>query len=190
MEQAALTDLPQGHQAVTSGVKLATYFAQQVRPAHPTFLRELREMHSLAATMDLLRRGDIARVGDSLAARFMALHQSILDNGWTTARFMELHPMEESAAGSASIALASRKHGRLVDRVQGKGTPAWGNWGWGARGRGKGGWKGSGEFSNAGKGEKGKGKDRNKKGKHKGNQGTWDEKTSDWAKSKETPGDK
>ena len=190
MEQAALTDLPQGHQAVTSGVKLATYFAQQVRPAHPTFLRELREMHSLAATMDLLRRGDIARVGDSLAARFMALHQSILDNGWTTARFMELHPMEESAAGSASIVLASRKHGRLVDKVQGKGTPAWGNWGWGARGRGKGGWKGSGEFSNAGKGEKGKGKDRNKKGKHKGNQGTWDEKTSDWAKSKETPGDK
>ncbi|CAL1169365.1 unnamed protein product [Cladocopium goreaui] len=184
MEQAALTDLPQGHQAVTSGVKLATYFAQQVRPAHPTFLRELREMHSLAATMDLLRRGDIARVGDSLAARFMALHQSILDNGWTTARFMELHPMEESAAGSASIVLASRKHGRLVDKVQGKGTPAWGNWGWGARGCGKGGWKGSGEFSNAGKGEKGKGKDRGKKGKHKGNQGTWDEKTSDWAKSK------
>ena len=41
---------------VTGGIKVATYFAQ---------LRELREMHSLAATLDLLRGGDIARVGEA-----------------------------------------------------------------------------------------------------------------------------
>lgn len=189
LEQASLTELPGGEQLVTGGVKLSTYFALHVKPAYPGHLRELREMHSLAAIMDQLRRGDVARVGDSLAARFMALHQAMIDNNWATAKHMELHSMDDASAGSAAIILASRKHSRLVDKVNGKGSSTWGSWGWNQKGRGKGGWKGG--YEQTSKGEKGKGKDRGKKGKQKGphNQ-SWDDKTSEWAKAKEGATDK
>ena len=189
LEQASLTELPGGEQLVTGGVKLSTYFALHVKPAYPGHLRELREMHSLAAIMDQLRRGDVARVGDSLAARFMALHQAMIDNNWTTAKHMELHSMDDTSAGSAAIILASRKHSRLVDKVNGKGSSAWGTWGWNQKGRGKGGWKGG--YEQTSKGEKGKGKDRGKKGKQKGpNNQSWGDKTSEWAKTKEVATDK
>eukprot|EP00435_Cladocopium_sp_Y103_P017321 s2074_g4.t1 len=189
LEQASLTELPEGEQLVTGGVKLSTYFALQIKPAHPTHLRELREMHSLAATIDLLRRGDVARVGDSLAARFMALHQAILDNNWNTAKYMELHTMDEASAGSAAIVLASRKHSRLVDRVQGKGGGSWSSWGWTSKGRGKGNWRST--YETPQKGEKGKGKEKGKKGKGKNQSGpSWDEKTAEWGKSKESAADK
>lgn len=141
-------------------------------------------MHSLAATLDLLRQGDIARVGDSLAARFMALHQSMLDSGWGTARFMELHSMDEAAAAAPSLVLASRKHSRLVDKVHGKGN-AWGSWN---KGKGRNGWKGYGDHDVKG----GKGKD-GKKGKGKGGKGQggqWDRKVNEWKDSKEKPDDK
>eukprot|EP00435_Cladocopium_sp_Y103_P062400 s1215_g24.t1 len=189
MEQAALTELPHGGTLVTGGVKLATYFALHIKPVYQGHLRELREMHTLAATMDLLRKGDIARVGDSLAARFMALHQSLIDNNWHTAKFMELHSLEETSAGSAAIVLASRRHSRLVDKVQGKGNGSWGSWTWPGRGRGKGGWKGYGDNNSPVKGEKGKGKDRGKKGKGRG-ANTWDDKTAEWGRAKEAPPEK
>ena len=179
MEQASLTDLPLELQQVTGGVKVASYFALHVKPHFPGYARELREMFTLAATLDLLRSGDVARVGDSLAARFMAIHQAMLDQGWTTARHMELHNMDEPSSATASIVLASRKHSRLVEKVQGKG---WNNWNqWGARGKGKakGDWSAHGDA----KGEKGKGK----KGKFKTKQkdAGWERKVQDWDKSKD-----
>ena len=180
MDQASLLEVP-GKSGVTDGVKVASYFAIHIKPTYPTHLRELREMFTLAATIDQLRAGDIARVGDSLAARFMALHQSMIDQGWNTARHMELHPMEESSAGSAAVVLATRKHTKLVDKVQGKGNGDWSGWSGPGRGRGKGSWKGSGDY-NQGKGEKGKGK--GKKGKGKGQ--TWDWKSNEWEKNKDT----
>lgn len=187
MEQAATTDLPDGDQGVTGGIKVASYFQMHVKPQYPTYLRELREMHSLAATLDLLRSGDVARVGDSLSARFMALHQSMIDQNWGTARFMELHSMDESSAASAGMILASRKHSRLVDKVQGKGWN-YNYWGGRGKGRGKNDWKGHQEDA---KGEKGKGK-KGKKGRNGKWQGdpTWDKKVTDWEKSKEKPDDK
>eukprot|EP00435_Cladocopium_sp_Y103_P070020 s503_g34.t1 len=102
MDQASLTELPAGSAALTGGVKIATYFALHVKPQFQSHQREMREMFSLAATMDLLRRGDVARVGDSLAARFMALHQALIDQNWSTARHMELHSMEDTSAGSSA----------------------------------------------------------------------------------------
>ena len=112
----------------------------------------------------------------------------MIDNGWATAKHMELHSMEDTSAGSAAIILASRKHGRLVDKVNGKGGSNWGGWGWTQEGRGKGGWKGNCE--SAAKGEKGKGKEKGKKGKRTPGTNTWDEKTQEWAKSKEGAADK
>ena len=188
MDQAALTEVPTGEECVTKGVKIATYFALHVKPQFPTQQRELREMFSLAATLDLLRRGDVARVGDSLAARFMALHQALLDQSWATARHMELHAMEETSAGSAALVLASRKHGRLVEKVQGRGGGSWPGWSGGARGRGKGSWKGSGEAPWGQRGEKGKGKEKGKKGR--GKNAAWENKVGDWEKNKEKADEK
>lgn len=182
MEQGALTEVPEGGPTVTGGVKVATCFAH-VKPSFPHQLRELREMHSLAATIDLLRKGDIARVGDSLAARYMALHQALLDQNWATARHMELHPMEEAAAGSAALVLASRKHGRLVDKVQGRPSSPWASWQGGGRGRGKGTWKGSSDWTPTGRGDKGKGKEKGKKGKGRG--AHWDTKVAEWEKARD-----
>ena len=190
MDQASLAEMPGETHQITGGVKISSYFALHIKPNFHQNLRELREMHSLAATLDLLRTGDIARVGDSLAARFMALHQSMLDQSWGTARFMELHSMDEGGAATPSLVLASRKHSRLVDKVQGKGGPAWGNWYGRGAGRGRGGWKGSGDWSGDGKG--GKGKD-GKKGKQKGGKGQgqgWERKVNEWKDNKEKPEDK
>ena len=188
LDQAAVMDVPAGEVSLTGGVKVATYFALHIKPQFPTQQRELREMFSLAATLDLLRRGDIARVGDSLAARFMALHQALLDQNWGTARHMELHAMEETSAGSPSIVLASRKHSKLVDKVQGRNTGNWTSWSLGGRGRGKGAWKGSNDSAGSYKGEKGKGKEKGKKGKGKGS--SWEGRVSEWDKTKEKPEDK
>ena len=190
MDQASLAEMPGEAHQITGGVKISSYFALHIKPNFHQNLRELREMHSLAATLDLLRTGDIARVGDSLAARFMALHQSMLDQNWGTARFMELHSMDEGGAATPSLVLASRKHSRLVDRVHGKGGPTWGGWYGRGAGRGRGGWKGSGDWTADAKG--GKGKD-GKKGKQKGGKGQgngWERKVNEWKDNKEKPEDK
>lgn len=57
--------------------------------------------------------------GDALAARFMALHQSLLDQNWTTARHMEIFPMQETSAVGPSLVLATRKHSRAPTRLAG-----------------------------------------------------------------------
>ncbi len=179
MEQSATADIPDEEMGVTSGIKVASYFQMHVKPQYPQYQRELREMHSLSAILDLLRMGDVARVGDSLSARFMALHQSMIDQGWSTARHMELHNMDETSAASAGMILASRKHSRLVEKVQGKGWsyPSWGGRG---KGRGKHDWKGGQDDA---KGEKGKGK-KGKKGKWQ-SPGNWEKKVAEWDKTKE-----
>lgn len=184
MEQAATADLQPDEVGVTGGIKVASYFQMHVKPQYLQYQRELREMHSLAATLDLLRMGDVARVGDSLSARFMALHQSMIDQGWSTARHMELHNMDDTSAASAGMILASRKHSRLVEKVQGKGWYS----GWGGRGKGRGkhDWKGGQDDY---KGEKGKGKKGKKNGKWQGG-GQWDKKVSEWDKSKEKADEK
>ena len=120
MEQESLTELGDGRKRVTSGVKVTTYFHLHIKPTYAHHLRELRELYMLAMTIDLLRKGDLARVGDSLSARFMAIHQSLVDQSWNTAKHMELFPLEETTAASSALVLASRKHSRLVDKVQGK----------------------------------------------------------------------
>ena len=139
-------------------------------------------MYTLAMTIDLLRKGELGRVGDSLSARFMALHQSLIDQSWATARHMELFPLEESTAASSALVLASRKHQRLVDKVQGK--SGWSPWQPKGKGNPRPDWSQWGE-SNP-KGKKGKGNSNKDKGKGKG---SWnqapDKGATDWEKNKE-----
>lgn len=182
MDQDAMTDLPKDGRRVTTGVKVVSYFNQHIKVAFPNQQREMREMFTLGAALDLLRLGDLPRLGDALAARFIAIHQSLLDQSWSMARHMELYPLEDSAAAAPNLVLATRKHTRLVERVQGKGT-TWQTWGGKGRPRAKGDWWDNSE--QGGKGKKGKG-DRKGKGKAKGwTQGPADKGQNEWSKTQD-----
>ena len=140
-------------------------------------------MHNLAACLDALRRGELAATGDALAARFVALHQSMLDQGWGTARHMEIFPLEDSSAASAAVVLATRRHSRLIQKAQGVQPSTWSGKGRGRGGRGEWGYYGEpkgDQRPEKGKGKKGKGKP---KGKDAASGDSWKDK-------KEKPGDK
>ena len=92
MEQAATMEVDAKGQQVTSGVKVCSYFNLHVKPNYGAHLRELREMYMLAVTIDFLRKGDLPRVGDALSARFMAIHQALVDQSWTSSPHGALSP--------------------------------------------------------------------------------------------------
>ena len=128
-----------------------------------------------------------------MAARYMAIHQSLVDASWSTARHMELHPMEDSSAAGHATVLATRKHARLVSKAVGA-LPlsgASGIAGKGRAGRGKGEWS-YGDNRDEGKGNaKGRGKGKKGKGKWGGNQGvSWEKTQRDWEKNKDKAEDK
>ena len=182
LDQGAVVDLEEEDQGIVSGVKVMTYFNLFLKPNYANHQRELRELHSLAAMIDILRQGDLAKVGDALSERFIALHQFLQDGSWNTARHMELHPMDEGHAASSAVILASRKHARLVQKVQG--ISVGGGW-TSPYGRGKG--KGKNDWKSAD--SLGKGKDKGKKGKGKGKWQTWNAdgkgKDNEWEKTKD-----
>ena len=143
-------------------------------------------MHHTAVVLDLLRQGDIAKVGDTLAARFMAIHQSLVDGSWSTARHLELFPMTEPTAAGSAMILATRRHARMESKALGY-VPLTGN---AASGKGRGG-KGQRDwYPSEGKGEKGdgRGKGKGKKGKNKWSRAEGGAK--DWEKPKEKPDEK
>ena len=188
LEQSATVEVASKGQSLTSGVKVLTYFALHLKPNFGNYIRELRELHHLAACLDTLRRGDLARTGDALAARFMAIHQSLIDQNWYTARHMELHPMEDSTAAASSMVLATRRHAKLVQKVQGVATTqAWAGKG---RAKGQGGWYPQSENKGEGKTEKGKGKKGRGKGKYKGYPAEWTPGRTDWKEKQEKPKEK
>ncbi|CAK9042820.1 unnamed protein product [Durusdinium trenchii] len=119
LQQNAEVDTPAtGHRDITSGVKVTTYLALSIKPHFQHRPKELRELRMLATSLDLLRQGHLARLGDVLAGRLVAIHQSLLDSSWTAARHLEVMPMLEGSALSDSILLAARKHGREVTKAQ------------------------------------------------------------------------
>lgn len=193
MDQSALMDPVRTENLLTTGIQVMSYFNLYVKPSYPTHLRELRGLHHLSVVIDQLRSGDVARLGDTLAARYMAIHQSLVDGSWGTARHLELQPMEEASAAGAATILATRRHARLVSKATGA-IPL-GNWsgsaGKGRAGRGKGDWN-YGEGRSEYKGEQ-KGKGKGKKGK--GRWGTrqnapWEKTQKDWERAKEKPDEK
>eukprot|EP00435_Cladocopium_sp_Y103_P038696 s361_g10.t1 len=188
LEQGATTSVTEVGDSVTSGVKVMTYFMLHLRPSFGTYLKEMREMHHIAAVLDTIRKGDISRAADALSARFMALHQSLLDQNWNTARHMEIFPMQETSAVGPSLVLATRKHSRLVDKVAGNYQQG----GWPGKGRGKGykgDWQSANENRADNKGYKGKGKKGKGKSKGKSNW-DWNSQNNDWKDSKEKPTEK
>ena len=110
LDQSSVVAIPDGSdQKVTQGVKLTSYFQILLKAKLVGAMAQQREMHHLSICMDLLRGGKLSTLGDALAARFLSLHQSVLDGNWVAARHMELYPLEESIAAGASIILKTRK---------------------------------------------------------------------------------
>ena len=186
LQQSATTEVEDTESSLTSGVKVMTYFMLQLRPHFQGYQREMRELHHLSACIDALRRGDVATTGDALAGRFIALHQSMIDQNWQTAKHMEIFPMEESSAANTAMVLATRKHSRLVAKAQGLTyQPTWNPRG---KGRGKGDWNHWNDSKGDGKGEKGKGKKGKGKGKYKQSWGEAGQ--GEWNNKKERPEEK
>ena len=189
LEQGATTGVESSGSTLVSGVKVMTYFQLHVKGSFPNQQRELRELHSLAGIIDTLRQGDLARAGDALAARFMAIHQFLQDQNWRTAQHMELFPMTEVSAASTAMVLATRRHAKLVSKAQGYGSAYF----WGGQGKGKGNrtsWYPPAEWKTEGaKGDKGKTKKGKGKGKNKG-QWDWSSSGNEWKDKKEKPSDK
>ena len=188
LEQGAQLEMPTGSKEnLVDGIKVATYLNLHVKPAFPTYNRELRELHVLSTCLDALRRGNLPRVGDILSGRFLALHQSMLDASWAGARYLEVEPMGDGSAAGDSILLQARRHQRLVQKSHG----AESSW-TGGRGKGKGfrnpswqSWYGEGEG-----GKPQKGKEKGKKGGKKGKATRGDQASKqDWKDSLEKPGE-
>ena len=191
LDQTSKVDVPASVAVdATQGVRLASYFAIVVRPTLGTALAVTREMHHLANALDLLRQGELSRLGDVLAGRFMSLHQSVIDGGWGAARHLEVMPMEDVSAAGSSVVLQARRHARLQAKALGVETTG----GWRSAQKGKAGGKGKnpswgdGEWSGGGRG---KGKSAKGKGKGKsGWTGPSQEGDADYNKKKEKPGEK
>ena len=180
----------EGHY-LTSGIKVMTYFQVLLKPRLGGSAALQREMHHLATAIDLLRQGRLGLLGDTLAARFLCLHQSILDGNWSAAKHLEIFPMEEGSATSAGLLLRTRKHARLAAKAQGQdgGPGYWIPYGRNPKGKGKQEWSGGDFREQKGKGKKGG------KGRGKNKQGNWyqgGDKHADqeWKENKEGKSDK
>ena len=164
LDRGSLMDTEAEGGALTSGVKIATYFALLIRPYHQPGSPLLRELYSLAQSIDLLRAGRLPETADALASRFVAVHTALTDGGWGTASQLELHPLEPVQSASTATMLEAQKHRRLVLKSQGLGTTSW----WSASGKGKGG------FPYREKGKKGDGKVKGRgKGRRSGKDAGW-----------------
>lgn len=157
-------------QALVDGVKIGTYFALLIRPYYAAGNPLLRELYSLAQTIDLLRGGRLSEAADALAGRFISVHTALAEGSWATAAHLELFPLEPVASTSTSTMLQAQRHKRLVQKSQGYQPRYWPDQG--GRGRGSYG------------GEKGRKGDSFNKGKNKGRgKGA----TEPWGKKGENP---
>ncbi|CAE7840438.1 unnamed protein product [Symbiodinium sp. CCMP2592] len=139
---------------VLDASRLTAYLQQIVKPrSGQGWTRDLRECLMLAVSLDFMRKGKLPEAMDVLAARFMAIEQSMTDGNWTTASQIEIATPEQFGAIMPGVLLATRRHVSKVHKAQGekgKGKATWGSYG--DRAPWKGGKKGD------AKGEKGGGK--------------------------------
>ena len=162
-------------QSVVGGVSAIKYWHLIIKPQMTGKMKEAREIYCLLQALDLLRGGHLDQMGDLLAARIMAIHQSVSDGGsWRAAKHLEIKPLETTSASKTSVVLQARKFAKIADRAQGLPPRRWSPYGKGGKtwfdeedgtadGRGK------------GKRRKGKGKGKNKGG------------MKDWRENQEPP---
>lgn len=182
LDRGSLTEDPgQREEALVGGVKIATYFALLIRPFHPPANPLLRELYSLALTIDFLRAGRLSEAADALAGRFVSVHTALTEGSWSTAAHLEVHPLEQVTSTSTSTLLQAQRHKRMVLKSQGLGSSGQRPW-WNNSGKGRGNYSyekgGRGNSQNKGKG----------KGKQKGGKDVWGAKGDNpWKNNKEEP---
>ena len=159
--------------AVTTQARVQNYFQVLVRPHLGNRARDEKELYALARAIDTLRSGDLERVADQLAARYLAVETAALEGTWDAAKWLEIDRLEDREAVGPSVMLAARGHQRLVEKAAGRGSyPSSSDRYWGA-GDGSS-WRrdnqaNMGQGRGNPKGKKGKGKSKpGKKGK-----GSW-----------------
>lgn len=162
--------------AVNSSAKITSYFQILVRHHLGNRPRDEKELYALAVSLDALRSGDIEKVADLLAGRYLAVETAAFEGSWETARWLEVARLEERGAAPAEVLLAARRHHKTLDRASGRGSFGRGSDGyWGAGHGGSGHWD-DWAPTGRGKGKKGKhGKGKGKKGKagKKGKEANW-----------------
>jgi hypothetical protein len=179
LDRGALLEAEGQGPSLVSGVKISTYFALLIRPYYGQGNPLLRELYALGQSIDLLRQGRLAEAGDSLAARFIAVHTALSEGSWQTASQLELFPLEPIQSTTTATMLQAQKHKRLLWKSQG--LVPYRAWGGGGKGKGQ-------AFQEKGKkGDGGKGRGRGK-GKG-GKEAPWSNKgeTNPWKDNKEEP---
>lgn len=179
MSDVSILDLgsSEGASAVTSQARVQNYFQVLVRPHLGHRGRDEKELYALSKAIDTLRSGNLERLGDLLAARYMAVETAALEGSWDAAKWLELDRLEDRGAAGPEVLLAARKHQRLVDRASGRGSfPSTSDRSWGA-GAGDGS-----SWRSDGRGPTGKGRGGNKGKKGKGKAGKQKRGKDSWQK--------
>ena len=76
--------------AVSTAARVQSYFQILVRPHLNNRPRDEKELYSLSLALDYLRQGQVTRVADLLAGRYMAVETAALEGSWETARWLEV----------------------------------------------------------------------------------------------------
>lgn len=163
-------ELADGAAAVNASAKVRSYYQVAVRPLLVSRARDDKELHTLATCLDTLRQGQLDRLGDLLAGRYLAVETAALEGSWDTARHLEVCRQQVQGAVPDTVRLAVRRHQKTLDRASGR--ESWSNssrGGWENPNYESGGWAGD-EWKISdrakGGGPKGKGKGaKSKKGK-------------------------
>lgn len=124
LSDMSVLDVGEGDAAssVTSQARVQSYFQVLVRPHLTGRVRDEKELFALARAIDILRSGDLERVADHLAARYMAVETAALEGTWDAAKWLEIDRLEERGAVGPSVLLAARKHQRTVEKAAGRGS--------------------------------------------------------------------
>ena len=125
----------------SSDRKVVTYWHTLIQSgAFSQQSRDGRETYLLANVIDLLRVGRLAKLGDALAARWLAIEQASLDQQWSAARHLELYSPDQTSAAGQAITLAARKFSKMMERVTQPDDDGKGRVRKGKGGKGDGGW--------------------------------------------------
>eukprot|EP00435_Cladocopium_sp_Y103_P044839 s515_g12.t1 len=158
-----------GEESDSAGVrsqrpKLYSYYQIILKPGLEPKSRDNKELAMLSRTLDLLRDGRLTEVADVLAARMIAVHTAT-NQGWNTARHLEILGDDDDASAPAHVLLSAQRHARQLEKAGGKGSwnrgQTWGQTTWNYEPQAK------------GKNKDGKNKGKKGKGKGKGQKGNW-----------------
>ena len=99
------------------GQKITAYLHQVLlvtNPPQKIGLRMLRELQTIAVTLDHLLSGRLPQATDTLMQRLKACEMSLTEGGWTTARHLEITPSSASLVQAEERELAAKQEIRSL----------------------------------------------------------------------------